>query len=73
MTKGTHDNETNPWQSLSLATERLLKTNEKQKKERRAENSGDGANHETDPDQRDRIAEGVRNIERFERRYRSSR
>ena len=42
-------------------------------KKRDPEHSGDRANHETDPDQRDRIAEGIRNIERFEARYRTRR
>jgi len=49
------------------------KLHEKEKEQRDSEHSGDRAKHEDDPDQRDRIAEGIRNIERFERRYRTRR
>ncbi len=72
MRNADNDN-ADTWISLSAATERALERHEKQKENRDPENSGDRANHENDPDQRDRIAEGVRNIERFERRYRTRR
>ena len=72
MRNANNDN-SDTWIALSAATERALELHEKQKKQRDPEHSGDGAKHEDDPDQRDRIAEGIRNIERFEARYRTRR
>ena len=72
--EGTFGNDnSDTWIALSAATERALETAEKDQEQRDPEHSGDRAKQEDDPDQRDRIAEGIRNIERFERRYRTCR
>jgi len=69
--EGTFGNDnSDTWISLSAATERALELHEKQKKQRDPETSGDRAKHEDGPDQRYRIAEGVRRIKNFEARYR---
>lgn len=72
MEGGTNDNEPT-WITLSAATEKVLGKPNLENRKDGADKNGDATDGKDDEDQRDRIAEGVRNIERFEAGYRTRR
>jgi len=74
MKGSTHDNDNDDtWQTLSAATERALGKPGFQNGTSSPEKHSDKADEDGESDKNDRVAEGIRNIERFEARYRRGR